>query len=698
MELYIEKGTNYAYTIERIQNITFKSLRSVVMDFTKRLPLELNNELYNSIQRGVCKLQNEPELNMYIHALGLMHEAKLQYAFEHLSKEFIDSPTIDIIDYGCGQAIGTICYADYLKKKGYTQKVRRITLIEPSEIALKRAALHVSVFFPHIDIITILKGFDDLVADDMYIDDKIPTLHILSNVLDLSDDYFNLKNFAYLLSDRLEQWIGDNEFVCVEPFFDSDYKDNHPYSFFQMLNITPYHSKVFKKGTFTGGRDWTCHVVLGKMEARGWLGTIMPEISANWNESKQMDMATQAEKEGRYDEALEHYMIAANKFHFSLVSCRKIGEYYFNGISVEQDYYQAVKWFREAARRSRTGQDGDGLARYALGCCYYYGKGVEQDYSEAVKWFRRAIKFGCVEALDHLGQCYEEGKGVKEIYAEAVNWYRKSAIHGYAPAQFHLGRCYANGMGIVKDFAEAFNWYHKAAIQGNGYAQNNLGTCYCDGLGVEQDYYQAVQWYIRAANQGLSKAQNNLGRCYYLGSGVEQDYSEAVKWFHKSAEQNEAGALNNLGLCYDLGRGVVQDYSEAVKWYIKAANQGLPKAQNNLGNCYYLGRGIVQDYSEAVKWYIKAANQGLPKAQNNLGNCYYLGRGVVQDYSEAVKWYQKAAKQNDANAQNKLGECYDKGKGVVKNIEEAKKWYKKSAEQGNIIANQNLQRLENVET
>ena len=108
-------------------------------------------------------MQSEPELNMYIHALGMMHEAKLQHAFEHLLDSFFDNEKIDIIDYGCGQAIGTICYADFLREKEYSQKVRKITLIEPSELALKRAALHVSCFFPNAEIVTILKGFDDLI-------------------------------------------------------------------------------------------------------------------------------------------------------------------------------------------------------------------------------------------------------------------------------------------------------------------------------------------------------------------------------------------------------------------------------------------------------------------------------------------------------------------------------------------------------
>lgn len=179
----------------------------------------MTDELYESNQRGVCPLQTEPELNMYIHSLGLMHEIKLQHAFSQLADEFTDYPTIDIIDYGCGQAIGTICYADFLQKNGKQQNVRRVTLIEPSELALKRAALHISCFFPKAEIITHLKSFDDLESSGLNVDEELPTLHLLSNVLDLADDYYNLETFANLIK---ECATGENHFVCVELYFGYD--------------------------------------------------------------------------------------------------------------------------------------------------------------------------------------------------------------------------------------------------------------------------------------------------------------------------------------------------------------------------------------------------------------------------------------------------------------------------------------------
>ena len=114
----------------------------------------------------------------YFYAFGLMHQAKLNYAFKHLPEEFLEQPEIKIIDYGCGQALGTMCYADFLREKGYSQKVKTITLIEPSEMCLKRAALHVSVFFPNAEIKTVNKSFDELDRDDIYCDEDIPTLHV----------------------------------------------------------------------------------------------------------------------------------------------------------------------------------------------------------------------------------------------------------------------------------------------------------------------------------------------------------------------------------------------------------------------------------------------------------------------------------------------------------------------------------------
>ncbi|MBR5491843.1 MAG: SEL1-like repeat protein [Alistipes sp.] len=611
MAKLIEKGTNYAYTIERIKDITFTKLRSVVVDFTRRLPADLNSELYEAIQHGVCQLQSEPELNMYIHALGLMHEAKLQHAFEHLPSEFTDHNAIEIIDYGCGQAIGTICYADFLRKNGYAQEVRKITLIEPSEIALKRAALHASCFFPNAEIITINKGFDDLVDDDFSIDYDIPTLHIFSNVLDLADDYFNLKSFAYLLRDCI---IGINQFVCVEPYFDYDEIDEYPYLFFKFLNIDDEeltYCKIYHKGSFVEGRDWTCHIVLGSTYIH--IGGCTTSYIKGFDEdgAREEYEAERAAEEQRFEDAYKLYEISAQKGNAD--AYYQLGEYNYFGKGIEKNEVEAIKWYRKAAEKGSNYEQ----ALLRLGDCYSYGIGVVENKFEAVKYYKEATEYGFSKAEVALGKCYLNGEGIEQDYEDAVRYFRR-ANYRNAEAQFYLGLCYEEGKGVKSIPTEAVKWYRKAAEQGHNEAQFRLGRCYHNGFGVTQDYQSAVKWYCKAAEQGNAFAQHNLGYCYVNGEGVEQNLAEAVKWYKKAAEQGTALSQNALGDCYELGEGVEQNYTTAAIWYHKAAEQGDAEAQFNLGVCYANGKGVEQDDIEAQNWFRLAANGGHTKAKEML--------------------------------------------------------------------------------
>jgi hypothetical protein len=194
--LIIESRSNYAFQL-RGKNLSFSEIRNTSTAFFTSLPEDVRNELYNNMCHGTIKLDCEPELNAYMYAFGAMHNAKLKDAFSHLSTNFFNEREIDIIDYGCGQAMGCISYADYLRENNHTQNVRRITLIEPSYIALARAALHSSLLFPNAEIVTINKGFDDLTVSDIEVDTNIPTLHIFSNVLDMGStpNYNGVFNF-----------------------------------------------------------------------------------------------------------------------------------------------------------------------------------------------------------------------------------------------------------------------------------------------------------------------------------------------------------------------------------------------------------------------------------------------------------------------------------------------------------------------
>jgi hypothetical protein len=271
--MIIENNTNYAYKLKYMDNPSFDKVRDLSKRFFLDLPQSVQGELFETLNRGVDLLDSEPQMSTYLHAFGKMHQAKLQYAFGKLPDDFLSQPEIEIIDYGCGQAIGTMCYADFLRENGYVQNVKTITLIEPSEICLKRAALHASVFFPDAEIKTVNKTFDDLVEEDIVCQEETPTLHILSNVLDMT--CFNLDKFSGLIKDCLK---GYNQFLCVGPYFGSSDKTKRMEEFCSLLEGEQGYYDTFEQNELVEDKTWTAQILCFSVgELDDFLSTVVTE-------------------------------------------------------------------------------------------------------------------------------------------------------------------------------------------------------------------------------------------------------------------------------------------------------------------------------------------------------------------------------------------------------------------------------------
>jgi len=418
---------------------------------------------------------------------------------------------------------------------------------------------------------------------------------------------------------------------------------------------------------------------------------------------------------------------------------------------------------------------GDVISQYTLGNFYYQGKYVQQDYVEAVKWYRKAAKQGHKESQGFLGYFYDQGLGMPMNIIEAIKWYRKAANQGDAISQHHLCFFYFRGQGVQNDKKQAADWCLKAAEQGNRDAQGFLG--YLNFIkaeskdGVPQDYVEAAKWYRKAAEQGDTLAQTKMGFIYHEGKVVPQNYKEAVKWYRKS--RDKASQYGFAILTLEGKGGLRQDSDMAIEMLREAADQGEEGAAAALGALYYEGKVIPQNYEEAYYWLTLAgdknnwltgdkntailrdstakklslevlasvhkrtsewrkakpvsyphsdnsivdksnynspptlstseqmsvsplsnlfieAKQGNVISQYTLGNIYYQGKNVPQDYAKAIKWYNEAAKQGHKEAQGFLGYFYEEGLGVPTNLTEAEKWYRMSANQGDAISQYHL--------
>lgn len=147
------------------------------------------------------------------------------------------------------------------------------------------------------------------------------------------------------------------------------------------------------------------------------------------------------------------------------------------GKGVPVDLRQAAAGIaRRRNRETRTPSAAWGTAMKAA-------RAVEQNWEEAVKWYRAAAEQGLASAQCNLAWCYEYGKGVEQDSTAAAAWYRRAAEQGEARGMFCLGVLYRQGSGVEKDPAAAAMWYQKAVDAGSFHAMCNLGVCYEYGRG-----------------------------------------------------------------------------------------------------------------------------------------------------------------------------------------------------------------------
>jgi TPR repeat protein len=104
---------------------------------------------------------------------------------------------------------------------------------------------------------------------------------------------------------------------------------------------------------------------------------------------------------------------------------------------------------------------------------YQNAQGVEQDFAQALSWYRLAATQGNSDAQLNLGITYDQGFGVPQDLLEANKWYRLASEQGNASAQANLGVQYANGRGVSKDISLAHMWLNLAAAQGQSTAATN---------------------------------------------------------------------------------------------------------------------------------------------------------------------------------------------------------------------------------
>lgn len=213
--------------IDSVKNISPLSLNDIIKTAKQFVPDAYRCDPWNypGLNHGTALLQNEEQLCCYLSAYGEMHKEKLRGALSHFPFKMLDK-SLEIIDWGCGQGLASVYMIDCLRHFGLTDKLKKITLIEPSSTALSRAKLNIKQAIGEEDVYveclncylpsTDIKQKDKAIGG-LHIEEPI-CIHLFSNILDIPE--IDLKELSLLVSSSGFR----HYFVCVGPLNFGNYR------------------------------------------------------------------------------------------------------------------------------------------------------------------------------------------------------------------------------------------------------------------------------------------------------------------------------------------------------------------------------------------------------------------------------------------------------------------------------------------
>jgi len=223
-------------------------------------------------------------------------------------------------------------------------------------------------------------------------------------------------------------------------------------------------------------------------------------------------------------------------------------------------------------------------AQNQLGDAYYDGMGIEQDYAKAFEWYLRAAVQGHGKAQYSIAYAYANGIGTQKNIEEAIKWYGKSADQGVALAQYVLAKLLVAGQYIKQDLTKGLDLLHKASNQGLDHAQYDLGTIYLEGKIAVPDEGMGISLLTLAADQGHKEAQFNLGLAY--SNLPEPNYPHAEKYLREASFNGHFKAMLELSRLYTIN---MRDSKQGLLWAIvaleycdKQDEQRIKRIKNNL--------------------------------------------------------------------------------------------------------------------
>lgn len=251
----------YVAQIKGLIHPTFQKIRQIAIESISHLNKEQHDQLYKNLNHGVDLLDSHELMCQYLFSYGNMHEGKIHHALNGLP-DHIFSENVEIVDWGCGQAMATVALFDFITENNKKTKINKVTLIEPSEKTLERAELHVNAYIKDGNKVnTINKYLDAVLVEDIQSEGNNPVIHFFSNILDIKE--INLK----LLAGKLDESIlDDNYIICVGPL---NYGNRRINAFHDYFDVPALYEKNEAQFDYGGTNTCTCNIKVFQLKYTG---------------------------------------------------------------------------------------------------------------------------------------------------------------------------------------------------------------------------------------------------------------------------------------------------------------------------------------------------------------------------------------------------------------------------------------------
>lgn len=214
---------SYINDIQKIDELTIRDIIKSSFPYVpqryKSCPWAYTDDQGRTLEHGTAVLETEEQCCAYMAAYGPMHRHKLMRALEE--SEFPYSALnngVEIYDWGCGQGIGSMAVIEKLRQHGLLNKLHKVTLEEPSNVARSRALLHVGKALEDydVDIVDVPQYLPSDLGDNsnsiVSIEVGQPcAIHIFSNILDI--EAVSLKGVSKMITSSGQQHIA----LCIGP-------------------------------------------------------------------------------------------------------------------------------------------------------------------------------------------------------------------------------------------------------------------------------------------------------------------------------------------------------------------------------------------------------------------------------------------------------------------------------------------------